>query len=250
MPAHAIHDPLLRSRLYGFLAWAFGAPDADLAGDLATAWQDIGQEFPVPGDEAVRAAWSRLGAALDGLDPAGLERAYLGCFGYAISKDCPPYETEYGQSHVFQKAHQLADIAGFYRAFGLEPAAHSHDRLDALSVELEFMQFLCMKEVYGAAQGHAADRLAVGREAQAKFLREHLGRWTFGFAQRLAAKASGTVYADLARLLEAHLEAELARYGLAPADVAGPNVLSDAVDVGRCGGCRPNDPGIAAECGG
>lgn len=250
MQAHVIRDPLLRSRVYGFLAWAFGAPDADLAGDLAATWREIGPPLLALGEESARAARSRLGAALDELDPAGLERAYLACFGYAISKDCPPYETEYGQSHVFQKTHQLADIAGFYRAFGLEPAAHSHDRLDALSVELEFMQFLCMKEAYGTARGHAAARLAIGRDAQGKFLREHLGRWAFGFTQRLAPRAAGTVYEDLAGLLETFLGAELASFGLTPADVAGPNVLSDAVDVGRCGGCPPVDPGVAAKCGG
>ncbi|MCG3201268.1 MAG: hypothetical protein NFCOHLIN_01134 [Gammaproteobacteria bacterium] len=250
MPSPAIRDPLLRSHIYGFLACAFGPPDAELAGDLAAAWHGIGPELPSPGDASAHAAWSRLGAVLDGLDPAGLEGPYLGCFGYAISKDCPPYETEYGQSHVFQKAHQLADIAGFYRAFGLEPAAHAHDRLDAIGAELEFMQFLCMKEAYGTARGHAADRLALGREAQAKFLREHLGRWAFGFTQRLTARAAGTVYGDLARFLEAYLGAELATLGLAPADVAGPNVLSDAVDVGDCGGCRPDAPGVAARCGG
>lgn len=250
MQAHAIRDPLLRSHLYGFLACAFGAPDAGLAGDLAAAWRGIGPQLPAPGGGSLHAAWSRLGAALEGLDPAGLERPYLACFGHAISKDCPPYETEYGQSHVFQKAHQLADIAGFYRAFGLEPAAHAHDRLDALSAELEFMQFLCMKEAYGTARGHPADRLALGREAQTKFLREHLGRWAFGFIRRLTARAVGTVYEDLARFLEAYLGAELATFGLAPADVAGPNVLSDAVDVGDCGGCRPVAPGVAAGCGG
>ncbi len=247
MQTHAIRDPLQSSHAYGFLARAFTAPDPDLAGELADAWCELETVF---GDEAGRAAWSGLGSALADLDPDVLEREYFRCFGYAISKDCPPYETEYGQSHVFQKTNELADIAGFYRAFGLEPAADLHDRPDALRVELEFMEFLCFKEAYGIAQGHAAARVEVGREAQAKFLREHLGRWVFCFTQRLAVKAAGCLYEHLARLLEAHLGAELAALGLTPAEVTGPNMLSDAVDVGNCGGCRPDGAGIAAECGG
>src|SRR5262249_45823836 len=39
-------------------------------------------------------------------------------FGVVFSKECPPYETEYHTTtDVFFRSQQLADIAGFYRAF-------------------------------------------------------------------------------------------------------------------------------------
>ncbi len=57
-----------------------------------------------------------------------------------------PYETEYTTPDALYKAHQLADIAGFYRAFGLEMSTENRERPDHLAAELEFMHFLALKE--------------------------------------------------------------------------------------------------------
>ena len=42
----------------------------------------------------------------------------------------------------------MGDIAGFYKAFGVELSKDIHERLDHLSVEFEFMHFLAYKESY------------------------------------------------------------------------------------------------------
>src|SRR5262245_748672 len=68
-------------------------------------------------------------------------------FGMVPPRECPPNETEYSaNSEPFFLAQQMADIAGFYRAFGLEPSQASPERPDHLSVELEFMAVLLMKK--------------------------------------------------------------------------------------------------------
>src|SRR5262245_6292753 len=53
---------------------------------------------------------------------ADLRAEYDRVFGFVIPKECPPYETEYHPpAQSFLRSQQLADIAGFYRAFGLDP---------------------------------------------------------------------------------------------------------------------------------
>ncbi|MBI4216619.1 MAG: molecular chaperone TorD family protein [Chloroflexi bacterium] len=213
--------PLARSQVYQLLALGFGQPESSV---LSQIKQQLGQveaslsELQVPeGLAAVRV----LAPALDAQSITDMERSHLQCFGHTISKDCPPYEAEYDLAHIFQQSNALADIAGFYRAFGLELASNLNERLDHLSVELEFMQFLSLKEAYALAQSHGEEQLALCRQAQAKFLEEHLGQWAFGFAQRLEKKSGDSIYALLGQLLTAFLAFELVAFGLEPRKVVG-----------------------------
>lgn len=216
-----------RSRVYAFLARALSYPDDAQPGSLKEQYGLLPACLEILADPPVRQALDALRPAVAALSTVSLEDAYTRCFGHAMSKDCPPYEAEYGQAHIFQKTHTLADIAGFYRAFGLDLAADSHERVDHVSVELEFMHFLCLKEAYALAKQHPEEQLALCREAQGKFLREHVCRWAFGFARRLCAKAGDTLYQELGQLLAAFLEAELRALGLKPAEVAGPDMIEE-----------------------
>lgn len=216
-----------RSQAYSFLALAFEAPDDSRPGALRQGWDPLAGGLALLADPSCQGTAAELRPAIAALGADALERAYTRCFGHAMSKDCPPYEAEYGQAHVFQKAHTLADVAGFYRAFGLDLAADAHERIDHISVELEFMHFLCAKEAYALAHDHTAEQLALCRAAQRKFLCEHVGRWAFGFARRMGARAGDTVYGVLGKLLAAFLAAELNRLGLRPDEVACPDVVAE-----------------------
>jgi hypothetical protein len=74
--------------------------------------------------------------------------------------------------------------------------------------------------VLAAKEAHALEHqledgpLTTLRDAQKKFLREHLGRWTPAFARRLARMAEGTVLGAAARLLGALIQLECARHGV------------------------------------
>lgn len=232
-----------RSQMYAFLARALSYPDGEQPNWLRERYVLLADCQEALADPAVRETVAALRPAIAALSAASLESAFTRCFGHAMSKDCPPYEAEYGQAHIFQKSHTLADVAGFYRAFGLDLAADSHERVDHASVELEFMHFLCLKEAYALAMQHSDERLALCREAQGKFLREHVCRWAFGFARRLCVKAGDTVYRELGQLLAAFLEAELRALGLKPAEVAGPDMIEEGsqgvpeTDLDRSSGC-------------
>src|SRR5262245_46231940 len=101
-------------------------------------------------------------------------------FGIGPTVDCPPYETEFCNNHEpFYRAQQMADVAGFYRAFGLQVARNDADRPDHIALEFEFMSFLVIKQRL-AEQGRteqSAEHAAVCRSAQIEFLRDHLVWW-------------------------------------------------------------------------
>lgn len=231
-------NPLGRSRVYEFLALGLAVPEPALPELMRQQLTRAAAYLEASEARGSLGAIKALAPALEGLTAAGLEEAYVRCFGHTVSKDCPPYEAEYGQAHIFQQTQALADIAGFYRAFGLELAPSLKDRLDHIAVELEFMQFLCLKEAYALANRHSEDQLALCREAQRKFLREHLGGWAVEFGRRLEQNSTGSVYRDMGRLLAEFLALDMGLLGLKPGQVGGPIYPEPSVDeTAGCDSC-------------
>lgn len=95
------------------------------------------------------------------------------------------YETEYGRDRPLAKGNELADIAGFYRAFGLEFGDEEgvREMLDHVAVELEFYTLLLMKQEALQARGDEEGQTIVF-EARKKFLEAHLGRFLGAIAKR------------------------------------------------------------------
>lgn len=136
-------------------------------------------------------------------------------FGLVVAKECPPYETEYHlSSETFFRSQELADIAGFYRAFGLEPGGFRPERPDHLALELEYMAFLLMKQRLAAAEPGRAERAEVCRLAQRQFLRDHLAWWVPAFSRGLERKAENGYLAALARVLAAFIPVERQHLGV------------------------------------
>jgi DMSO reductase family type II enzyme chaperone len=143
---------------------------------------------------------------------------YLMAFGHAARGRCPLNEIEYGDlkaDPLFQP-HRLADLAAFYRAFGMEVSEDADERHDHLGMELEFMCVLAAKEAYALEHGLADSELETCRDAQKKFLREHLGRWAPAFARRLARAVGDGPLGALAHLTRTMVETDCARFGFAP----------------------------------
>lgn len=146
-----------------------------------------------------------------------LNRQYETIFGLLVSSACPPYETEYiNGKFAVQRSHALADISGFYHAFGLKPASARPERHDHIVLQLEFMAFLFGLELRAVASDddRRDERIAICREARKKFFREHLAWWAPAFAHLLAREAGSGFYRQAAQLLAALLTTERAQYGL------------------------------------
>lgn len=134
-------------------------------------------------------------------------------FGLVPSRDFPPYETEYHpNTEPSFRAQQMADIAGYFLAFGLSPSRTAVERPDHIALELEFMAVLIALR----RRAESVESAAVCREAEASFFRDHLAWWLPLFAKTLGRKAGDGVYAAVARVLAALLPIERFRFGVAP----------------------------------
>jgi DMSO reductase family type II enzyme chaperone len=217
VPAEAAERALLRSQAYRVLALAFRHPDRDTVralSEAATALAAVGAgRLPGP----VREGLADLATALDAATLEDVQEQYVGTFGHVTVPDCPLYETACGAGDPFLQPQTLADLAGFYRAFGLEMAGEAHERADHLSVELEFMHYLAYREAY-ALERHGPERTATVRDAQGRFLEAHLGRWAPIVARAVSARSEGTLGAA-ARVLERLLADEVEGRGISPAPV-------------------------------
>ncbi|MCC6907104.1 MAG: molecular chaperone TorD family protein [Phycisphaerales bacterium] len=104
-------------------------------------------------------------------------------FGLVVSKDCPPYETDYCHwEDPTYRASQMADVGGFYRAFGVQPGGDRPERPDHVATELEFVALLHEKMRIALAAGEA-EHAQICREALDSFVRDHAGWWMPTFAR-------------------------------------------------------------------
>ena len=204
-----------RAQVYSFLSDAFLYPD-----------ENWGEDVPLVEEILSCLDWISPDLAIRPLELAELQAAYRHAFG-ATGSLC--YETEYGLPHEFRQSQELADINGFYRAFGFTNSGRVRERPDHLAVELEFMCILALKEAYTAKDG-LVEHFEVCLEAQRKFLGDHLGRWIDKFAQSLALNVDGEArtgyggpYQALARFCALFVNADATRLGvlLEPGELAG-----------------------------
>ncbi|MCC7292139.1 MAG: molecular chaperone TorD family protein [Phycisphaerales bacterium] len=131
-------------------------------------------------------------------------------FGHTAHGRCPSYEMEYGKQDIVQQSPQLADISGFYNAFGLQLADATSERIDHVSVECEFMAILGTRAAEAVRRGFAAGAEVVA-DAEREFLTEHLGRWAPSFARRVIEADGRSFYGAAAGLLLSFLEGECRR---------------------------------------
>lgn len=126
------------------------------------------------------------------------------------------YETEYGRMRGMAKGNDLADISGFYRAFGLQiDEQDAHEMLDHLAVELEFYAVLLAKQEYLARVGDA-EGIAIVEDAQKKFLEAHLGPLARGVTTRFAAAADRGEYGEVLAWCGELVNRECVTLGVAP----------------------------------
>lgn len=224
MESPAIQRALGRSALYQLLALAFSYPDTECLERFDAYLADVAQH-PIAADPGIEDALSGLfGSSV--IDRTALEAEHIRLFAGAVL--CSPHETEY-EFDPFAKVRQLADISGFYQAFGLRLAPGRRTLPDFIATELEFMSLLTRKEAYASLRGWDEQREIAARAARS-FLADHLGRWFETFCDDAGAQAGeGSFYAAAAALCRRFLQQEVAAAGVQPARLTARTIrLSDA----------------------
>ncbi len=216
-PAADLDLLLARADAYRLAAAALRDPDGPTAGELELeallgALGALGLEVSVE----QRATLARI------VDRAARAAEHRRLFGHTVAHGCPPYETEFGRSHVFAQVQELADITAFYAAFGLRPTPHQ-ERPDHLAVELEFVGLLTLKTALAQARGEA-ERARIALEATARFLTDHLGRWLPALVGLTARRSVAPGIAALLGLVEALVTEHARALGVVP-DRLGPDDL-------------------------
>ena len=130
------------------------------------------------------------------------------------------HETEYDPLVTVRKGHELADIAGFYTAFGFKRRDSGLDLPDHLAVELEFVGLLLLKLLYARREG-IAEAEEVTRKGIAAFLRDHLGSWIEAFAEAVDQAQAFLAYGVLARIVRDLVGEECRLSGIDPIPMSG-----------------------------
>lgn len=219
-----------RASLYRLLAEALSYPDAETTTLVRGAYLDEALDAVGLLDADIAAAVRALRRALARLNAGEAEQAFVATFGHARPQVVVPYECPYVTTNLFQESDTLADIAGFYRAFGVEPSRHRAERHDHIVLELEFMYLLTFKEA-GALEGAMDGEAEICRDAQRSFLAAHLGRWGMRFFEQLGGTGTPPYHAAVARLGAAFMRCEAAHFDLEPERTARPVLLPDEADA-------------------
>ncbi|MBI4596260.1 MAG: molecular chaperone TorD family protein [Candidatus Tectomicrobia bacterium] len=225
-----------RAHVYGFLAHALAYPRREIFeilshGNILEAFNGLEGKLVTQAHQIIEL-----------LRTLGYEKVceeYARTFGHTISTECPPYETSYGEAHIFQQTQEMADIAGFYRAWGLDLSSDAHDRLDHISAECEFMSFLLLKLDYFLSKGEKeAEEICL--DSSRKFFKEHLGKWAPLFSKLLMRKASGGLFHQVAEILREFIEKERQLFGVESLEYTEKDFPSVAFEDGACSQCEPS----------
>ncbi len=192
-PSRKVHgrdvDTMAPARCACYAAWS----------ELTASPHDMD---PRPGLREKLGAWNAVphGQSLDGLvtefmdtELDVLKRQYSSLF--EVGSDGPPVPIR-EDIQTGQRAGTREDLVRFYDFFGYALAERFAWAPDHLSVELEFMHFLCYGE---AATEEDPEPYQL---AQVDFAERHLVRWVPAFADKVAKTAGNTIYTRVSAALK------------------------------------------------
>jgi TorA maturation chaperone TorD len=178
--------------------------------------------------ERVKGIVKGFGGYLPKMAVKHVQSEFVRVFGHAVSQECPPYEMQYGtEGGIQSQTDVLIQLGGFYETFGFEfPKNRGRERVDHISIELEFMSFMCFREAYAVEAGHDEKMIGILRSGVKKFMRNHLGRWTPLLCLFTARKAERGLYKDIIDILSIFIKNEVSLLDVKPVNVEEPEYRS------------------------
>lgn len=233
---HEMATALCRSVLYDALAVGFRPPgETGVAQIHAPDALDGLVDAAAVVDSGLVPLVRRLAAVA--ADAASIRTTHARLFGHTARGEVPAFETEYGVGEQVRQPHELADLGGFYSAFGLRVAPAAGERPDHVRCECELMMVLARREALAWEAGDDATRAVVERAVRL-FLRDHLGRFAPTLGERLERADPRGFYGALGALLKAVVAGDCRRAGVdaGPASLPLRDPTEDAVPM-ACGSC-------------
>ncbi len=208
-----VEELLASSHVYQFLSTCLSEPKQETLELLNNReyMDEVESCLGKNGNGELLETFRHLQEGLQGTNAETLAEGYRNTFGGAtVSMDCPPFEMYFSGSHIWQQTQDLADISGFYKAYGLETSEEGVAiRWDHISVELEFLHFLTYKLAY-AIENHGEEEQELCLAAKKKFLNAHIGKWVHAFSRAVWRKSPLEFYKQVAKLANdvIHLDME------------------------------------------
>ncbi len=203
-----------RASLYSLLAQALNYPDRDLAENLCRGdhMEETIKALKALGISGLEDYIKSLQKEYtdQNVDPAALlleiERDYTWmCFAAKPRRLVYLFESVYNEGKLFDES--TFRIARLYYEAGLKVEEDFRLPPDHIAVELEFMAFLCFKEMEGIRTGDSKIRdYAV--ELQGRTLDEHLRKFALAIADNLGKHARTSFYQATAKVMAAFISAQ------------------------------------------
>ncbi len=186
-----------------FLSHAFMYPQFDILASMREGLNDLSLSLKVLG---IDYDTERLASILKELEREDRLLSLKGEYNrlFATELKAPNWETAYELDKTWRKAYELADIEGFYRAFGLEPKGVEPDSIVA---QLEFISLLLLKVDYAREKG-LEEMEEVCSKALRDFLKDHTGRWYKLFTELILESTEEDYYKEVAHLLRSFFDTE------------------------------------------
>jgi len=221
---------IARGVAYGLLARLLG-PDPSALADPATLDQ-LREALTVAGETATLARVETV-PPFDPERVADLAGRWVTWFEQGR---IAPYECSNTPPSAGGHTAVLADVAGFFGAFGF--AVHL-DRPDHLVAELEFAALVALAEAQARRDGDD-EHAEVCAAAARTFLRDHLGRWLDAFAARVGGEETLAPWAPFAAAAADLVAADAAHRNVVPVRVmpvlpSDASLLPDEADLPECG---------------
>lgn len=185
---------LTRAGIYQVLSTAFYPPQSDITEKL---WTQVISNWKSDKESEPR------------FDSIELRLEYNRLFVGPNSLPCPPYESVYRKDRRESERGLLMgpsvlDVKKRYKEAGLDISKGFSDLPDHVSVELEFMCYLCDKEEKAVTEEDAD----LWRKREAEFWKIHLDPWIAEFSDRILRSSISSYYKALALFLREWIEEE------------------------------------------
>jgi len=195
-----------RAQVYSFVSGLFSDPDNGKFQGLKN--KDAQKDFMKSCEGFSLTSYaSRITHLLNHTPPERIKREHVAIFGHTLSKDNSLYEMEFLKNkEVFSLTQALADITGFYSAFGLQ--VETGERSDHLGVEAEFLSFLMLKEALALENNLPFESVEVCHQACKDFSEQHFFLWTCHLAENLIRQTVSPFYKAAGEFLKRFIEFE------------------------------------------
>ncbi len=221
----AVGEAIAISTLFRELARAYSYPDRELIHDARVGFVRLLEDESIYSPQVLFAlkqaahAWRAQSAEVLGEE---FSRLFIGSGPVRLREGC------YGDSLRFAgQPTDLADLSGFYLAFGFGPPAEAASPPDHIGTELEFVSLMYLK-LASALERRNAEQVYITQRALAAFLRDHLGRWSDALCSSLRDSGANTAYRAVGEVTRIAVAQACRRFGVKP-DAARSGAARDPV---------------------